>query len=171
MGSSLARGEEGQSARERAGSNRLVWSGGPQYPLRVAGVKYLLPTNVYAAGRGHRPRTQVCGSPAVAAEPQLDQLIAGEVARLGEDAPHHRLEERGGQALEVRVEAILIVLRAELRAGVEPRAIPEAIARVAVAAGVVRVVVRLDSAGDAAWRRGLGDGTRCCDAEALQGQR
>jgi hypothetical protein len=52
-------------------------------------------------------RTLACGSAAV------------EVAGLGEDPAHHRLEERERQRFVVRIEAVLVVELAELGAGVE----------------------------------------------------
>ena len=75
-------------------------------------------------------------------------FIVAEVAGLGEHAAHHRLEELRPARVVVRVEAVLVVLLAELDAVRSYRSgcPSSAVAHVPVAAAVVRVVVQLEDA-------------------------
>src|SRR5438034_4037119 len=79
-------------------------------------------------------------------EPAPSAVLLRQVARLGEDAPHHRLEELHRQRLVCRVKAVLVVALAELGARVEVWAVAEPLARVRVGVVVLGVVVGLEDA-------------------------
>src|SRR6185369_9562374 len=71
-------------------------------------------------------------------------MIAERLA--GEDAPQRRLEGRERHGVVIRVEGVLVVFGAEIRAGFEQRVAAVAFPRVAVAAQVMEVVIALEQA-------------------------
>src|SRR3954452_4543610 len=79
-------------------------------------------------------------------EPAVSAALLRQVARLGEDPPHHRLEELDRQRLVRRVEAVLVVALAELDARVKVGAGAELLAHVRVGVVVLGVVVHLEGA-------------------------
>jgi hypothetical protein len=64
----------------------------------------------------------------------------------GEHPPQGRLEGRERHRVVIRIKRVLVVLGAEIRARLEQRMAAVAVARVAVAAQVMEVVVALEQA-------------------------
>src|SRR5439155_14472122 len=68
------------------------------------------------------------------------------VLRRREDTPDHRLEELEGRRVVARIEAVLIVAAAEVRAGLPVRMIAVAVAHVPIEPQVMEEVVALEDA-------------------------